>query len=306
MLERTLAIFFIATSLTCAATRPPQQPKSGPGGSAYTHADVRESEHGEKSTQYWLFEPQQPQPKKAPLVIFLHGYSAMSPEPYRAWIEHLVRRGNIVVYPRYQENLVTPPAEYHDNVVQSLRDALEVLAQKGHVAPDLKRLAIVGHSAGGVGAANFTARAVEEKLPQPAAVMVVHPGQGPKDGIQIVPLDDTSTIATTTHLLVVVGDTDAFVGETSARRIWARTGKVKDRTFVTVQSDDHGFPTLRANHLAPLAEGHMSTNALDWFGYWRLFDEQCAAAFSGKNYTPASGMGAWSDGTPVKPLKIER
>ncbi len=306
MLERTLAILFLATSLTCAATRQPQQPKSGPGGAEYPNADVRESEHGEYGAQYWLFEPQHPQPKKAPLVIFLHGYSAISPGPYRAWIDHIVRRGNIVIYPRYQENLVTPPAEYHDNIVKSLRDALEVLAQKGHVAPDLKRLAIVGHSAGGVGAANYAARAKEENLPQPVAVMIVHPGQGPKDGIQILPLDDASTIAPTTHLLVVVGESDAFVGETSARRIWARTGKVKDRTFITVQSDDHGFPVLRANHLAPLAADRFSTNALDWFGYWRLFDEQCATAFSGKDYTPSTGMGAWSDGTPVKPLKIER
>lgn len=301
-----LAILLLASSLACAASRQPQQPKSGPGGAEYPHADVRETERGEKGAQYWMFEPQHPQPKNAPLVIFLHGYSAMSPEPYRAWIEHIVRRGNIVIYPRYQENLVSPPAEYHDNTVKSLRDALEVLAQKSRVTPDLKRFAIVGHSAGGVGAANFAARAKEENLPQPSAVMIVHPGQGPKDGIQIVPLDDASTIAPVTHLLVVVGESDAFVGETSARRIWARTGKMKDRTFVTIQSDDHGLPALRANHLAPLAADRLSTNALDWFGYWRLFDEQCAAAFAGKDYTPATGMGTWSDGTPVKPLKIEK
>ena len=53
------------------------------------------------------------------------------------------------------------------------------------------------------------------------------------------------------------------------------------------------------------------TDAMDYFGLWKLFDGLCDAAFSGKNRQFALGntpqqrfMGKWSDGTPVKELVI--
>ena len=49
-----------------------------------------------------------------------------------------------------------------------------------------------------------------------------------------------------------------------------------------------------------------ATDALDWFGYWKLFDGLMSAAFAGKDYTVDVNMGAWSDGVAVKPLKVER
>ena len=55
----------------------------------------------------------------------------------------------------------------------------------------------------------------------------------------------------------------------------------------------------------------MMINALDYFGTWKLFDALCDAAFTGKNREYALGntpqqrfMGLWSDGTPVKELKV--
>lgn len=289
-----------------AAPRPPKQPATGAGGAEYPHAKVRESEFGEGSTQYWIFEPQKPQPVGAPLIIFLHGYSAMNPDPYHTWIRHLTLRGNIVVYPRYQADLLTPPAEYHENAAQSVRDALRVLSGKGRVSPDPERVAVVGHSAGGIGAATWAARALQEKLPCPRAVMAVHPGQGPENGIQLVPLDDYTKIPASTRLVVMASEEDGFVGLGSSRRIWAQTAQIQDRAFVTLKADRHGFPPLLPRHLAPLAADRLSTDALDWLGYWRVFDTLCAAAFSGAKTDIPPAMGTWSDGTPVKPLTITR
>jgi hypothetical protein len=52
-------------------------------------------------------------------------------------------------------------------------------------------------------------------------------------------------------------------------------------------------------------------DAIDWYGYWKLFDALCDAAFRGKNRKVALGntpeqryMGKWSDGTPVKELVV--
>ena len=55
----------------------------------------------------------------------------------------------------------------------------------------------------------------------------------------------------------------------------------------------------------------MMVNALDYYGTWKLFDALCDAAFYGKNREYALGntqqqryMGVWSDGVPVKELKV--
>jgi hypothetical protein len=78
---------------------PPRQPERGPGGRDYQHAQVVGKSYGTGPTAYWLFEPAEPTPKTAPVVIFNHGWLAYVPGGYSAWTDHLVRRGNIVVYP---------------------------------------------------------------------------------------------------------------------------------------------------------------------------------------------------------------
>ncbi len=54
-----------------------------------------------------------------------------------------------------------------------------------------------------------------------------------------------------------------------------------------------------------------TVNALDYYGFWKLFDGLCDAAFYGKNRNYALGdtpeqrfMGRWSDGPPVKELTV--
>ncbi|MDI9793239.1 alpha/beta hydrolase, partial [Pseudomonas aeruginosa] len=81
---------------------------------AYRHASVHQWHFGEGAREYWVFTPEQPVPGNAPLVIFLHGWSVMQPDLYRAWIDHIVRRGMVVVYPRYQPDLKTPNADFLD------------------------------------------------------------------------------------------------------------------------------------------------------------------------------------------------
>jgi len=285
---------------------PPKQPEHGPGGSDYQHRAVRQTEHGEGGQQYWIIEPAQPVPKTAPLVIFLHGWSAMTPDTYRGWINHLAKRGNIVVYPRYQERLLSPATEYFPNVAASVRDALGVLAQPGHVKPDLERVAVVGHSAGGVQTANYAVLAASEKLPAAKAAMIVEPGQGKDGGFKIIPMEDGGKFPASLKLIVMIGDADGLVGDGCARTIWRDTKHVRERAFVTLRSDAHGTPLLNANHIAPISWNRAATDALDWLGYWRTFDALMDAAFSGKPLAVEPSMGVWSDGTPVAPMKVER
>lgn len=257
------------------------------------------------------------------------------------WIEHLVKRGNIVIYPRYQESLRTPMKDFTPNTVSAVKAALKELAAGGHTAPDLKRVAVVGHSMGGAIAPNIAALAAREGLPHFSAVMCVEPGK------VRMPMEDLSQIQANTLMLVLTGDDDKIVREDTAREIFNGASNVAptNKNFVTLESDDHGTPPLRANHFAPAAPGgnfqgdpadgapagrgslrerlserlrgekkdgaQRMADALDFYGTWKLFDGLTDAAFFGKNREYALGdtprqrfMGKWSDGVSVKELKV--
>ena len=113
----------LAVSLLLASPSPPAQPPSGPGGRDYHHAKVVEATYGQGARQYWLFEPAEPKPASAPVVVFNHGWMGIHPAVYLGWIRHLARRGNIVVFPRYQDGPLTPPREFVPNAISSVKDA---------------------------------------------------------------------------------------------------------------------------------------------------------------------------------------
>lgn len=343
VLSLTLA-FLSLTVVSAQPATPPAQPKTGPGGKQYVHASVTKKRYGKGGQEYWIFEPDSPKPNTAPVIIFLHGWGGMNPLYYGAWVDHLVKRGNIVVYPRYQASLLTPIKEFTPNTMAAVKDSLRRLqTERGHVTPDLTKFATVGHSLGGLLAANVAALASESNLPRVRAVMSVGPGI--TDAPINVPLADLKKIPAETLLLAVAGDQDSLVRDTDAKRIYYESTRVSavNKDFIMLVSDTHGQPTLLASHRAPTAmdksydsgEGAsgapagswdpignarisrrvrpetMMVNALDYYGTWKLFDGLCDAAFTGRNREYALGntpqqrfMGVWSDGVPVKELKV--
>ena len=345
----TLSVTLVLLSLTIVSSQsvtPPAQPPSGPGGAQYVHAKVTRNHYGKGGQEYWLYEPDSPKPTaKVPVIVLLHGWGGMNPLFYGAWIDHLVRRGNIVIYPRYQSTLLTSLTDFTPNTLSAVKDALDRLqTEKGHVTPDLSKFAAVGHSMGGLLAANVAALAAESKLPKVRAVMSVEPGI--TDPPINFALADLKKIPADTLLLAVAGDQDSLVRDADAKRIYYESTRVPsaNKDFITLISDSHGTPELIASHRAPTAldksydsgEGlsgapagsndpignapqiqrrvrpeSMMINALDYYGTWKLFDALCDAAFNGKNREYALGntpqqrfMGLWSDGTPVKELKV--
>ena len=119
---------------------------------------IKRQEFGRGARSYWLFEPAEPTPGIAPVVVFHHGWFAVNPAAYGAWIEHLVRSGQIVIFPRYQADGLTPAADFLHNALAAVRDAFDVLETSPvHVRPDRRRFALIGHSAGGNLAAQMAA-----------------------------------------------------------------------------------------------------------------------------------------------------
>jgi len=312
-----------------AVVLPPSQSKSGPGGADYPHQTIVSKSYGKGGKAYWLFEPSSPAPERAPLVVFNHGWILMDPRPYDAWIEHLVKRGNIVVFPRYQNSMFTSPAHFAPNATAAIKDAIQRLnTEAGHVRPDLNRFAMAGHSMGGIISANLAALWQGVGLPQPKAVMCAEPGSTRGHAKWMgVKLEDLSRVAPETLLLCVAGDCDSMVGAADAKRIFKETTQVSatNKNFVVLQSDKHGTPALVADHFAvcaplPVKRGEQvsffvklshTPDALDYYGTWKLFDALCDAAFYGRNRQYALGntpeqrfMGNWSDNVPVKELKV--
>ena len=252
-----LSVTLVVCSLTIASSQtatPPVQPQTGPGGKQYLHAGVTKNRYGTGGKEYWIFEPDSPKPRTAPVIVFLHGWGGMNPLYYGAWLDHLVKRGNIVIYPRYQSNLLTPISDFLPNTLHAVKDAVERLrTEPGHVSADLSKFATVGHSLGGLLAANVAALASESSLPRVVAVMSVEPGI--TDAPINVPLADLKKIPPETLLLAVAGDQDTLVRDYDAKRIYYESTRVpeKNKDFVMLMTDTHGRPALQASHRAPTA-----------------------------------------------------
>ncbi|MDP9363038.1 MAG: hypothetical protein M3Q10_02190, partial [Chloroflexota bacterium] len=124
------------------------------------------------------------------------------------------------------------------------------------------------------------------------------------------PLPDLARVPAATRVLVVEAEEDEVVTETGARLIWSGLSHVPldRRDHVTLLSDAHGMPALRADHLLPQSAGRGGVlDALDWYGVWKLFDLLADCALLGEGCERALGgtpeqrfMGIWSDGVPVR------
>jgi dienelactone hydrolase len=286
----------------------PDQPTSGPGGSDYLHFGVRKSRYGYGGNRYWIFEPYDSEPESAPLIVFLHGFTALHPICYREWIHHIVKRGNIVVYPRYQKGFFRGFDEFNSNALTAVKDAIEVLQSGGHVTPDLDKFAITGHSLGGGLTANMAAQALDEGLPVPKAIMPVQPAvvYGEEADFADIPAD--------TLMLVVVGENDTVVGNESGKIIFDETIQIplSNKDFVIQVTDTYGEPDIVADHGAPVCLPFFRTvDAMDYYSTWKLFDALTDYAFYGINREYCLGntseqrfMGLWSDGAPVNELIV--
>jgi len=332
-----LAVAMAAASVDAAPPSAPPQPLQGPGSALAVHGEVRVQE-GESGARGWTaFTPAAPVPARAPVIVFCHGWGALDPAHYRAWIDHLVRRGNIVVWPNYQDGLLTPGERFLPNAVAGVRAALVALERAGGVRPDLDRVAAVGHSAGGVLAAQLAAVAAREGLPRMRAVMAAEPGDGSREGRRraSIPAVDLAAMPASTVFLVVVGADDHWAGEQVGLGLYDGATRVPraSKNVLELQSDAHGAPALIANHAAAGAAAADAAprlrnlqlgqradfrhagdvDALDGFGLWKPFDALLDTAFEQRNRDVALGgtdaqlwMGRWSDGVRVAPLRVLR
>ena len=304
----------------------PPQPIEGPGAARYVHDSIAQFDYAQEPDGFWLYEPASPKPDSAHLVVFVHGYGAYNPMVYGEWIKHLVRQGNVVLFPRYQKNLFKPsPNDFIPNVATAIKDAIALMDSTDHVKPIISELALVGHSYGGVISAGLGVAYEEHMIPQPKALFLCSPGSGPFNGGV---LKDYSGISSDTKLVVMVSNDDRIVGDKLGLRIFETATAVADRNLIRQYEDDYGTTSIEAGHnesysintdfdtgvrniTSRRAENVSSIDAVDYYGYWKIFDGMLDCVRSDSNCDYALGdtpqqrfMGYWSDGTAVKELEV--
>jgi hypothetical protein len=249
----------------------------------------------------------------------------LNPKYYGALIKHLVRKGNIVIYPRYQRTLdfLTGIQEFNDTCAKGIKKALDTIQQPGHVKGRIQNYFILGHSVGGVLTANMTMLHAQYGLPKPLAAFSIEPGAAN------YLLSDYSSFPSDVNYLIAISENDAIVGTAPGTTIFNQTVAVPTahKNLVHQYGDSHGSPAITATHMDPGAEdaafdngesnlfilgaGAGPVTAYDYFCTWKLQDALMDCALHNQNCeyafgdTPEQhGMGNWSDGTPVRILEI--
>jgi pimeloyl-ACP methyl ester carboxylesterase len=201
----------------------------------------------------WLFRPAG-KPKR--LVIFFHGQGGeieATPANHRPWIDHLVSRGAIVVYPRYEQVYDTAIL---DSATAGVRTALQRLG------PQALPVVVVGYSRGAALAVEYAAAAPGQHLPVPDAVESVNPVPYGEQAHVV----DLRPIRPSTILSVLVSEADphATDGMTLLLQRLRKAGFPANHVRLGVARSRGSFV---ADHLAPLSSSRAARAA-----YWAPTD----------------------------------
>ncbi|MBX3269658.1 MAG: hypothetical protein KF729_05330 [Sandaracinaceae bacterium] len=301
------------------AAQPPQ-PERGPGGSDYVHGSATITRYGAPlgdAAAYWLIEPAEPTPAQAPVLVYMHGWSAFEPEDgYEAMLVHLARKGFVIVFP-YQGGPLDR-SRWEGSSRQAVQRALDELARGAHPRPD-GHLAIAGHSVGAALALRMAAPG-EPAIPTPELV-VLHDAAGRRAFADLLSEGGAlARVPPTVALLVMQAQTsgpgEANEPDSFSPEAWEGTAHLTRRNFLRSYGDRHGTPVLVSNHNGCRSgTSARPLDAHDHFACWRptegaLREAQGAAfpgysalcAGPGPECDPVRDHGVWGDGVPVRRL----
>ncbi len=305
---------------------PPDQPEEGPAGSRYPHGGARHTVHGRGPTLYHLFEPADPTPREAEVLLYFHGRHVIFPPPYWALITHTVRMGYTVIFHTYGQ---IPGANYQPGYdvtsAAVLRDALERLRGPGHVSPKSNRIALAGHSSGAWIILYMAKQWERYDLPEIAAIVLQDPTTlqkmfvEPDTLTELYPIfgDEMRNIPPSTHFVYITcEETRKYHEEIYGMQLFVLDWPYFDhipcdrKNFIEIPSDFYGVPILLSHHLTGITNiGSLFLDQID-YGFWKLSMGLLNLAFEGTDgeYVIGNGpkvrdMQRWSDGRPVNKIK---
>ncbi len=303
MRRRTVAIVLLVAAMFLAACQPPR-PSTGPGSADhYIATSVEVFEQGQQtptdSTKVTWFVPDVlAGGTSAPVVVYLHGFSAGLPALYRAHIDHLALQGNIVVFPAFNTSSLVNDLDQNVMVDRIVTNVDAALAGLGSLA-DTDQLYVYGHSAGAAFGSVWEANGGIV----PRGLVLAHPSidlSAIPVPVQVTPVDFAAEApATTGPVVLLTGDDDTIAAPAEAVELHGYLTGAASREVWEARSDATMYPPIAATHTAPLALPG-AADTLDWRFGWSALDQMMAG-----QPRPTFDLGRWSDGTPLlAPVKL--
>ncbi len=270
----------------------------------------------------YIYEPAQlKNGSSAPVILYLHGMVLLAPEIYENHIIHLVKQGYIVIFPQFQQSIVTLMFDmdqntYLNRAVDAANSALDRIGSKA----ELNHLSIFGHSLGGLLAiswhSNQDAPAVERLvLANPCFDMSAASGMNSIPGMDwlmdlfISQIDYNQMAAgVTVPVMILSGNDDTIAPFTTAVDGYHALSHAPQKVLYRLETDDHGSDTIMADHMASICDdGWMPSWLMSFFGGdgevdaadYRYYRVGMDAALDDV-YVTDYDMGYWSDGEAVK------
>lgn len=276
-----------------------EDPDAAPYLAAERHAHVRVRALGAGAERAYVVLPDQPEVQWAPLVILLHGWLGMNPKNFGALIDHLARRGAVVVYPVYQDGERTAPQAVTALAARGINDALAWLAAERPNAVDAAKTLYWGYSLGAAIASSFAVAPEIYGVPEARALVMVAPGDakhvatGDRAASIYAPVEELAAHLPT---LLITGAQDSEIGLPTSRALAARLCHIAAdrRALLVLRGDPNAAQPVAAKHGSPGApdsrydfpdsnapvdltlarrgdfEPSASLNHLDFRGYWRV------------------------------------
>lgn len=300
---------------------PPGRPFEGYGSREhYISRNVTETGLGSavEGTRVWCFVPENLRDgKRAPVIVYLHGFRASAPNLYWEHIHHLTAQGYVVLFPRFQKGGVIGLFNDNNQVEMVERAILATLNGLQQVADivDLDRLYVFGHSLGGLIGACWNGAGA----PQARGLVLAHPSittdQIPEFVRPLITCIEWNPLVAANQAPVILlgGDEDTLAPPHETLALGAAmTGASSVATYIA-RADDHGVPAFRTGHMATV---RTDSQTLRWMGealggnqaqdtlQSRFYHAALDAMLAG-DFVPDLNFGDWSDGVEVNPPLVE-
>ncbi len=256
------------------------------------------------------------------VVVFTHGYGALNPLNYGAWLRHIVGQRQVVIYPRYQRNLIWPRSRAFAKTHHAAVTRAMAYLDTAGIAVQTERPIYVGHSYGGTLTAYALAKQDSLGYGPAFGAVLAAPGTSRLKGSR---LRSYATVDPAAQLIMVSHGQDGVVGDEFAKLVY-ETAPAKSQTLWIEQRPqrdgdeeiganhnecyalDETFDTGYRNYTTRKALRIGRVDAIDTELYWPLVDEMIRArrnaephpAFYNRGETIA--FGNWTSGTPRKAL----
>ncbi len=284
-------------------------------------ADFTFTAFGSGNEKYWITAPSD-SADNSKLVVFLHGHAASNPECYGDWILHLVDQGYIVLFPKYQNGTiplsVLDSEDEQRRVEANIDSATSWLNARFGVCD--RALHFIGHSLGGVLAANVANHYGATKKYRVASLCLVQPGQ---KHFKLGALDLYSTLDTNLRIVCVSGSNDRTAGKTFSTNLMHRTQGIADtqKIHFLLERKQHRGEVIGSTHEEPvcpntaISGSNMNaviagvrlvgkTDLADTHCFWRIADfllREDPAPLSS-----LADLGTWPDGKFIGEMLILR